>query len=518
VTVLVTLRFPILDLRPFAKDESIAESVRLPRAWTEGEFVRGTGPLRRRPKRSVEAWPAERCYVDYAKLLRFAPDAIGELNERIWPLCVPTVRRRLWSAIPEVSCIFDFDVLVPVDLPRRLRRRRVGHVVPRAAEVPLSELLEPVLKIPELRVAVPAAGRQTQPHSVMPLAYVEHNLKAHFAAATDHARGRGASLVHSGGTVMVIEMTGVVPILDLPVPVDRYVVGPVEVLTFRARGGGLRADRHYWIVATADTPEARVIARELRIHILRFTSIEAFLRKLVWLASYLLDDTLATEPGPAYDRMQLAMSAVLRRLRRVRIDGVGQTSSLLSGAFNAHEFLTDRSLTVLQARLFGAARPALLAGLRDLLEEEEERARADLVLQRMRDRAGILHIYERGAVVANYDMRGANIGAAGDNARASNFAQHVVAMPIVIGDQTVDRFDLVADLARLRTVIVGAPAGETGSAEAQAVLQDAELAVRAGDGEGARRHLARCGRWVLKIAEATGATVAAAAIQGALGL
>ncbi|MDI6100319.1 hypothetical protein QLQ12_17065 [Actinoplanes sp. NEAU-A12] len=355
---------------------------------------------------------------------------------------------------------------------------------------------------------------------VTPLANSSGHIARHFAAATSHSRDVGSDMVHAGSAVVAVEVTGIIPMFDLPIPMDRYVVGPVEVLSFRTGKRGMWAPRHYWIVAMEESSQARSIARELRIHILRLASIGEFLRRLIWTTwGYTARNSpFATSPGPAFDRLQLSILEMLKKLRRIRVPGVGSADNLLSGAFYAHEFLSDRSLTVLEERLLGAARPALLKELGEFLAEESDRARVEMILRDSRDRGNVLHIYEKGARVSNYDMHGSNIGAAGDNAQASNFVQQAAHNPIAIGGQTVDQFDLVAELSRLRSTIATSPDRQSDSAEAEAALLDAEAAARNGDAEGVRRNLARCGRWVLKAAEATGIAVAAAAIKGALGI
>jgi len=76
--------------------------------------------------------------------------------------------------------------------------------------------------------------------------------------------------------------------------------------------------------------------------------------------------------------------------------------------------------------------------------------------------------------------RGANIGAAGDNAQASNFVQQTAATPLAIGAATVDRFALVAELMRLRAAIATTWDKEAEAADMQEALAAAEAAARAG--------------------------------------
>jgi hypothetical protein len=265
---------------------------------------------------------------------------------------------------------------------------------------------------------------------------------------------------------------------------------------------------------------ARRRVRELRVHVLRLHSIDQFLTGLtkeVW-AGTRARSSFATTPSSAYDRLQRAIVSVLGTLRSARIAGIGPAPNLLSAAFLAHELIEDNGLQLLEQRLLAAARPDVLRKLRDLASTEADRRRLDEVLNVGRDPVGVLTI-NGGVHVSSYNIQGSNIGAVGDNASASDFVQGPTVNVIKVGGQDLDQLKLVAELGGLRAAISRGETGQEDSAgNAQAVLAEAETAARQGDGEKVKASLAKLGRWVLQLAQATGAGVATAAIAHALGV
>jgi hypothetical protein len=183
----------------------------------------------------------------------------------------------------------------------------------------------------------------------------------------------------------------------------------------------------------------------------------------------------------------------------------------------AHELIEDHGLQVLERRLLSAARPNVRRKLRDLAGAEADRSLVDKALSAGRDPDGLLTI--NGGVHVNYNIQGSNIGAVGDNASASDFVQGQTVNVIKVGGQDLDQVKLIAELGDLRAAIGRGEASHEGSAEdAQAVLAEAETAARHGDGEKVKASLAKLGRWVLQLAQATGAVVAATAIAHAMGI
>lgn len=513
--MLATFRARAVDLRQFAADPAVAGSVRLPKTWTEGEFVRGFGRVQRRPQRSVPSQPVERAFVDFSRNLSFAPGADAEVSRVIRPFRAKGFHRRMWLGLDTPACLFDFDVSMPFDAPPpgRWHRRAKGPT-----DVPLSWLVSAANAFLDLPVTVGGVGRTWEFRPQDRLERAPHHLVEHFARSTT-ARGTEPQLVYAAGSVLAIQAVGVRPVLDIASQVDRYVVDRVEILSFRRKTAGRWGMRFYVLSTLDDSPSAIAALRELRIHILRLDSIAALLARLtnlVW-GHPTARSPLAQDPDLlAFQHLRTAILNCVRVVSTARLESVGSVTSLLSGAFRAHEFLSDGSLEVLQQRLLFAADPELLGTLQDFFEEEQERRRVDALLQVSQDRSGVVNIFQRGSEMSNYDMRGANIGAAGDNATASGFVQHT-GQRLTIGADSFDQFELVADLARLRNAIA-ASESTTETAHAIEALEHAEIAARGGDAGEATRSLGKVKKWVLRTAEATGVAVAAAAIKAALGL
>lgn len=516
VTVLLVIRIPLLDFRPFAADDEIYRGVRLPGSWSEGEFVRGTGVIRKRPRHSISDWPAERTYADFKNSVRLPAGSVEDLNSRFQTFRVECFHRRLWYAMPETYCMFDYDFAVPFQSHARGMSGYRGSF-----KQPLSTLAglpEAFLKSP-ITVG-PWIGGGERPTT--PLAACSKRLARHFATATANSTTResGVKLVEAGRPVIAIEGTGILPTLDLPQHIDRYEFEDIEVLGFMLSTRRGKSTRCYCIFSRHNSRASLRKVREFRVHLLRLHSIHEFLAHLANRAFSSLwgPSDLATERSVAYDRLQRAVVEICQIMRRAENAKIGPTPNLLSAAFLAHEFITDYSLAVLERRLLASVRPAVLRKLRQLADEESERAQLDRILEASRDRSGVLTIIGKGANVTKYDMRGSNIGAAGDNATVSNFAQGQEAQVLVIDGHDVDRFKLVSELRELRESISQSQTQDRDTNSAHDTLAEAEDAARRGNGEQVKASLAKLGRWVLRLAEATGAAVAAEAIRRAAGL
>lgn len=513
--MLTTLRVPILDFRPFAADEGLYSGVRLPGAWAEGEFVRAVGLIQRRPRRAVSDWPSERTFADFRNAVRFPARSIEDLNNRLQATCVQSFRRRLWHALPEVDCLFDYDFSASFGYRRR------STSVDEQPNGSLSSLLEAPKLLSGLLVTVGPDGQDLGSPPRTALVKAGRHLAEHFAQGTavPAVRELSKSFVKAGRPVLAVEAPGVAPVLDLGLWVERYPIGDLELLSFLLPTNHASPLRCYWISSRDGSSTARRRVRELRIHVLRLHSIYQFLTSLtkaVW-ASTRAQSPFATTPSAAYDQLQFAIACFVGTLRSARVAGIGPAPNLLSAAFLAHEIIEDNGLHVIEQRLLAAARPDVLRKLRDLAGEEADRSLLDEVLNAGRDRTGLLTI-NGGVHVGKYDIHGSNIGAVGDNASASDFVQGQALNVIKVGGQDFDQFKLVAELGDLRAAIGRGEASSEGSAdESQAVLAEAETAARKGDGEGVKASLAKLGRWVLRLAQATGAAVAAAAIAHAMG-
>ncbi len=358
----------------------------------------------------------------------------------------------------------------------------------------------------------------------MTLLNVGRRLAGRLASATavSEVRHRSNDLICDGQPALALEAPGLELMPDLGLRIDRYTIEDLELHSFLLPITGARPLRCYLISSHSQSPSVRRRVRELRIHVLRLHSIYQFMTGLINEVHRVggPGGKFALEPSAPYDRLQYAISIFVRTLRRARVAGIGSTPNLLSAALLAHEFITDAGLEVLEQRLLAAVRPAILRNLRALAGEEKDRTKVNDILERRRNSDGILTIHEGELNVSNYDLRGANVGAAGDNASAANFIQGQVASVLKFGDQELDRLQLISELSTLREVIEHNKVSNSGDRpdETQAVLMQAQDAARVGDNSGVRANLAKVGQWVLRLAEATGSAVAAAAIKHALGL
>ena len=517
--MLAVLRMPVLDFRPFAAYEELYPGIRLPGTWSDGEFVRGVGAIQRRPARSVSDWPSERTYADFRNAVRFPTRSIEHMNNRLQAVRVQSIYRRLWHALPEVDCLFDYDFSVSFGY-----RKRDASFYPQLPRGSLYGLLEAPVLLSALPIMVGSQGRGPKSPLRSSLLRSGHILAEHFGRSTamPMVRNLGRSFVKAGRPVLTVEAPGLTPVLDMNRRTDRYQIDDLKLFSCLLPIKHGRPLRCYWITSDDASPAARRRVRELRIHVLRLHSIDQFLTGLTSTVqqSTRSRTTFAVTPSAAYDRLQLAIVSVLRTLRSVRVAGIGPTPNLLSAAFLAHEFIEDYALQVLERRLLAAARPAVLRGLRSLVDDEADRRLTDGVLDSLRDRAGVLTILEGGLHMSKYDLRGANVGAVGDNASASDFVQGQNLNVIRVEGQEFDRFQLATELSKLHAAITqGNVPGSEGSVDKnQMALKEAETAARAGNGEGVKASLSKLSRWVLRLAQATGSAVAAAAIAHTLGL
>jgi hypothetical protein len=327
--MLLVYRMPLLDFRPFAADEAQHSSVRLPSAWEEGEFVRGVGVIRRRPKRSVSDWPAERTYADFGKMLRFQPKATEDLNRNIRHAHILRIQRRLWNALPGTDCLFDFDVSFPFRIHALSARSAAARTysLARISRIPMA------LCSASVSVDQKASGTGG---TTVPLLESGHRIATRFSRET---AGKGTALighglVHDGQPVLVIEAPGLSLRIDIGIPVDRCWVKEVELLSFILPGSAVPPLRCYVLMSAVDSPDARSRIREARVHILRMHSIQQFMLGLVAQVRQAGREgsLLAAEPSAPYDRLQNAISILIRKLQDARRPGGESVTSLLPAA------------------------------------------------------------------------------------------------------------------------------------------------------------------------------------------
>ena len=96
--VLLTLRVPVVDLRPFCRPD-YPQGVRLPATWSEDEdFVRYFGPVTKRLRGPVDPWASERAFCRYDRVLRFPPSYPALLSHAYSGSSVLWDKRRLYPA------------------------------------------------------------------------------------------------------------------------------------------------------------------------------------------------------------------------------------------------------------------------------------------------------------------------------------------------------------------------------------------------------------------------------------
>jgi hypothetical protein len=108
----------------------------------------------------------------------------------------------------------------------------------------------------------------------------------------------------------------------------------------------------------------------------------------------------------------------------------------------------------------------------------------------------------------------------GDRACASNFVQGEPRNILIIDGQEFDQLLLIKQLEALRTVLENqqSSGGLELKDESYRAILEAEEEARKGNAAGVKGSLERVGKWVLQLASATSCSVAAAAINHALGL
>lgn len=266
----------------------------------------------------------------------------------------------------------------------------------------------------------------------------------------------------------------------------------------------------------------RYRARALRIHVLRLHSEREYLRRVARLLA--VEGFLDRCEYPQTERLQTALNESLKVLTRANSHGFATPE--ITAAFVADRTLSGAELEVLMERVQGF-RPVISRRLQRL-QELDDSAEAQWRSLLERDLEGKNFVYVREAHMTQYDQRGSQIGAAGDNATASNFGfgsqlnlgtlspsqtEALKSAIYVLRKHLADR--LLSDSA---TDVEGAEVSPTQIGEAIGMLSEAEDAIAAKDEQRALSALGRCGRWLASFAQGVGVEIAAAAIRAALRL
>jgi len=263
-------------------------------------------------------------------------------------------------------------------------------------------------------------------------------------------------------------------------------------------------------------------ARALRMHLLRLHAEREYLRKMAQLLA--AADFLGTCDHERLERIQDALNQCLTALTRAR-SSIFRTAEITT-AFVADRTLTGSDLDVLEERV-RAFRPVIARRLQKLREQDntaEERWRE--FLDRHPTARNVTYVRE--LKMSHYDQRNSQIGAAGNQASASDFS-----FGGQLNIQTMSAADSEALQASLRTLrkhladhlvadsVIDVDSEEVSPTQignAIGALSEAEEAIASKDEQSAQSALRRCGVWVASFAQQVGVALAASAIQSALHL
>jgi hypothetical protein len=381
--VFVTVQLPLTDARHFVE----AETWRLPRpVWTlardEGDFIRGTGPLRPRSRGGVWPWPGEEVYCDAKRALRFWPP-LGQIWVTVGPDLVGfrCAYRRLYA-----------DGVAVARMEVGLGVRSLGS---RFKEDDLVHLVGGVMEIPVLvrQVGATIATRLLQ--AGQPLARrVLRSTTAH--AGLSQPPSTQDWWVQCGTPLVLLEHTReeLESIPSLAQVVQLQEQPAIDLSHFIATLKGVRVG--VWIVGYGDEAP-RDALRRLRIHLSRLHSEREALRNILRLvAEKRLDIGSRT---PAADRLQEYLNAQVQTVQRPRRFGFDQ-EPLLEAAY-ASQGLVDGGIRASLDSELDRARRNYARNVQLALAQQTIHSAAIYDLGEPRE-AGVIYDY-RGATV--YDMQ-----------------------------------------------------------------------------------------------------------------
>jgi len=505
----MTFRLPISDARWFSSDPSVAETVALPRDWAAGGFVRGFGPIVRRPAGAVEPWSFESAFADLGRTVLFDNRSIESFNRAFAQFTVRKIRKRAWMALRDSNALFDVDVSLQLGQTGDRRSvysrggsfslEEVGRVVANAAALPV-----------ELRSHSPAHDRERLMRIGVPLA-------RRFVAQTSPREAMPTPLVCAGRTAVVVEMSGLSPSDLNVVDVEHLHIDGIDLASFDvvAHGGGSLRCHVLWDAEGSRRNRKRI--RELRIHILRLHSIYELIRFLASSAITSHKASISDVVGSAgFDALQRTLLSCLRIVRAPVHPGGADSKTVLDTAFSAHNFI-DRDLNSILDRTLSAMRPKVRDEVLRYYEAENARLRENEEARLARSDStrppliviGDLHM-------STYEFNDSNIGAVGDHAVAHDNVIGNTADRVAVGGLALSRSELVSALGSLQSQLAEREDGE--SAEALVALQSAQAELKSGNDKAAIASLRRAGKWALAAATSVGGGVAATAISAALGL
>lgn len=507
--MLLTVRIPVVDLRPFCLP-NYPQSVRLPATWSEGEdFVRYFGPVTRRLQGPIDPWVSERAFCRYDRALRFPPSSPALIAHAVPGLEFFGLKRRLYPATTRGDLFYaDLQLVGRDGLFSRRRGSWFRSYVP--TRLDLVAIVEAVLRLPTtVRFAEGLLSDQ-------PVGKLGSPIASAFDAAT--TVGGRSEWVVAGTLAIAME-------IETRDEVFATWVGKWRVsdgLQLAARTVAFDGRKINVFVVERSRLVDRHQSRALRIHVLRLHAEREFLRRLARILS--VDGFLDRCEHSQVERIQDALNQCLRTLTRAA--SYGFSTPEIATAFVADRTLTGAELEVLVERV-RTFRPIIRRRL-DRLQELEESVEARWRVFLDQDPEKRNFIYIREAHMSKYDQRGSQIGAAGDNASALNFSfggqlnLDAMSPADTEGLQSALRI-LRKHLADklLADSVITVESNEISPTEigsAIGALSEAEHAIGKKDEQGAQNALQRSGRWLASFAQEVGVELAAAAIRAVLHL
>lgn len=509
VVVLLTLRIPVIDLRPFCY-EDYPQGFRLPVTWSENEdFVRYFGPVTKRLGGPVDPWTSERAFCRYDRALRFPPSYPALIARDVSGLVFFGLKRRLYPATTR-NDLFHADVQIAGRSGRFSFNRKTRLRSYSPTQFDLVATVSAVLSMP---TTVRSAGGAI---SAQPAGRLGPPIARAFDAATT-VGGRSGRVV-SGALAIAMEVDERDEVLAAWGGV--WDVGEGLRLAARTVVFEGRAINVFVVERSSRVDRHRV--RALRIHVLRLHAEREYLRSVARLLA--TEGFLERCEHTQTERIQHALNQCLAMLTRA--GSYGFSTPEITTAFLADRTLAGADLEVLIERV-SAFRPVIARRLQKLgeLDEAAEAWWRRFLEQNPKEKN---FIYVREAHMSQYDQRGSQIGAAGDHASASNFA---------FGGQlnlgTMSSADAESLRSALRTLrkhladqllrdsVIEVDSQEISPMEignAIGALSEAEQAIEIKDEQRAENALRRSGRWLASFAQGVGVELAAAVIRASLHL
>jgi hypothetical protein len=467
------------------------------------------GPVTKRLGGPIDPWLPERAFCQYDRMLKFPASCPSLLSRDIQGLEFFGIKRRLYPATTR-NDLFHMDVQIAG------RANRFGHghgSAYRRYEATQFDLVAVVTVMLAMRATVRSVGRSAADQQLARLGPLAASA---FDAAT--TIGGPSGKVMSGAVAVVIEVEQRDDVVTTWA--GRWELDEGLRLAARDVIFGGRPVSVFVVERSRQADWLR--GRALRIHVLRLHAEREYLRRLVRLlgAQEFLDECDATQA----ESIQYALNQCLRTLTQVV--SYGFPTAEIATAFVADRTLSGAELEVLMERV-QTLRPAIgrrLRRLKELDDATEQRWR-----RLLEDNPSAKNfVFVREMRMSHYDQRGSQIGAAGENASASNFS---------FGEQLnlagMAAPDIETLMSALRTLrkhladrLIADAVIEVGDQEvtqpeigsAIGAVSEAEQAITAGDEQAAQKALQRCGSWLASFAQGVGVEIAAAAIRSALHL